>query len=314
MKMINYSRIEGLIAPAFTPMKDNGDINTEIIPSYAEDLKSKGLTGVFVLGSSGEGLLLTIEERKIITEAWATYASNEFKFIVHVGSTSYRQSQELAAHARDKGAWAISCMGPTFLQPKTTDDLVEFCRQVASAAPEIPFYYYHIPIRSGVDISMVEFLQEGVKKIPNLAGIKFTHSNFMEMQQCFALDNGRFDITHGQDETLLCGLSIGARGAIGTTYNFIPGLYSEIIKSFNEGDIQTARKLQLVSVRISKIMAKYRGGIVAGKAMEKMAGIDCGPCRAPLKNLIPQEYKNMEKELKEAGFFNLLANQQRMGQ
>lgn len=307
--MKSYSKIEGLIAPVFTPMKDNGDISTEIIPRYAQDLKSKGLAGIFVLGSSGEGMLLSTRERKIITEAWAPYASDDFKFIVHVGSTSYRQSQELATHARDNGAWAISCMGPTFLQPKTAGDLVEFCRQVASVVPEIPFYYYHIPLRSGIDISMIEFLKEGGKVIPNLVGIKFTHTNFMEMQQCISLEKGRFDITHGPDESLICGLAIGVKGAIGTTYNFVPDLYAEIIKYFNRGEIETARKLQLVSVKICEIIAKYRGGIVAGKAIEKMTGIDCGPCRSPLRSLDPTEYENMKEELAEAGFFNLIANQ-----
>ncbi|MCD4770490.1 MAG: dihydrodipicolinate synthase family protein [Bacteroidales bacterium] len=311
--MRKHSKIEGLIAPVFTPMKDNGDINMGIISHYAKDLKSKDLAGIFVSGSSGEGVLLTTEERKIITEAWAPYASDEFKFIVHVGSTSYRQSQELATHASDNGAWAISSMGPTFLQPKTTEDLVEFCRLIASSAPELPFYYYHFPMRTGVDISMVEFLQEGIKVIPNLTGIKFTHSNFMEMQQCISLDNGRFDITHGHDEILLCGLSIGVKGAIGITYNFIPGLYLEIIELFNDGKIQEARKLQQVSVKIIKIIAKYGGGIVAGKAMAKMTGIDCGPCRSPLRSLSSQEYKNLEKELEEIGFFNMVANQNSMG-
>ncbi len=309
--MTKYTKIKGLIAPVFTPMHDNGDINIEIIAPYADFLKANGLSGVFVSGSSGEGVLLTTEERKIITEAWAPYASNDFKFIVHVGSTSYRESQELAAHAYDNGAWAISSMGPTFLQPKTVADLIEYCRHIASAAPEIPFYYYHIPMRTGIDVSMVGFLKEGIKVIPNLAGIKFTHSNFMEMQQCIALDNGRFDITHGQDEVLLCGLSIGIQGAIGTTYNFIPGLYSEIIESFNKGKIQTARNLQQASVKICDIVARNRGGIVAGKAMSKMVGIDCGPCRSPLRSLNSQEYNKMEKELRDVGFFNLINSYKR---
>jgi N-acetylneuraminate lyase len=164
-------------------------------------------------------------------------------------------------------------------------------------------------MRSGVDISMVEFLKEGGKIIPNLAGIKFTHTNFSEMQQCIALEKGRFDITHGPDDTLICGLAIGVKGAIGTTYNFIPGLYTQIIKFFNQREIETARKLQLVSVEICEIIAKYRGGIVAGKAMEKMLGIDCGPCRSPLRSLDKTEYENMKKELDTAGFFNLIANQ-----
>jgi len=292
----------------FTPMEDNGDITTRTIPQYAMHLKSKGLSGVFVSGSTGEGMLLTIEEREVITEAWAPFASDDFKLIVHVGSTSYRQSQELAAHARDNGAWAISCMGPAFLQPNTTLELVEFCRQVALAAPDIPFYYYHIPGRSGVSISMVDFLKEGIKEIPNLAGVKFTHTNFMEMQQCIALENGRFDITHGPDESLLCGLAIGVKGAIGTSYNFIPGLYQEIISAFQRGDMERARELQQQSLKIIEIILKYRGGIVAGKAMMKMMGFDCGPCRAPLQSISPEEYINLKKELTEAGFFKLLTN------
>lgn len=307
--MKNYSKIEGLLAPVFTPIKENGDITTDIIPQYANYLKSKGLAGVFVSGSTGEGMLFTTEERKTIMEAWAPYASDEFKFIVHVGSTSYRQAQELANHARDCGAWAVSCMGPTFLQPKTAKELIEFCRQVASASPELPFYYYHIPIRSGIDISMVEFLMEGIKVIPNLAGIKFTHTNFMEMQQCLALDNGKFDITHGKDESLLCALALGVQGAIGTSYNYIPGLYHELIKAFNRGDMKMARELQRKSVRIFEIIINYKGSNVAGKMMMKMAGIDCGPCRSPLTSLTINEITQMEKELKAAGFFNLLVNQ-----
>lgn len=307
--MNKKTRIDGLIAPVFTPMLKNGDIDVAVIPKYARYLKSLGLRGVFVLGSSGEGMLLTTEERKKVVEAWAPYTGDDFKFIVHIGSTSYRQAQELAKHANDFGAWAISCMGPTFSQPKTVNELVEFCMQVASVTPNLPFYYYHIPVRSGITINMVEFLTEGSKEISNLAGIKFTHSNFMEMQQCINLNDMQFDITHGQDESLLCGLIIGIKGAIGTTYNFVPNLYYEIIKFFNKGDFKKARELQLESVKIMEIIIKYGGGIVAGKAIMKLVGIDCGPCRSPLKSLSIDETKDMNKELETTRFFNLLSAQ-----
>ncbi|RIH63065.1 N-acetylneuraminate lyase [Mariniphaga sediminis] len=305
--MKEYSKIDGLIAPVFTPMKENADINTVEIPGYADFLISNGLNGVFVNGSSGEGMLLTTDERKMITEAWAPFASENFKFIVHVGSTSYRQAQELALHARDCGAWAISCMGPTFLQPKTPLELVDFCRQVASVVPDLPFYYYHIPERSGVNIRMSEFLKEGQKVIPNLAGIKFTDANFMEMQQCLALSNGRFDITHGQEQTLLCGLSIGVKGAIGTSYNFVPRLYQELLEAFKNRDMEKARELQMESVKITEVIIKYGGGIVGGKAMMKLIGIDFGLCRSPLRNLSSTEYIGLERDLKETGFFDFIA-------
>ena len=303
--MKRTEKINGLIAPVFTPMYENGDISTEIIPDYAEYLKSKGLAGIFVLGSSGEGMLLTTAERQTIAEAWAPFASEDFKFIIHVGSTSYRQSRELAIHARDCGAWAVSCMGPAFLQPQNVTDLVEFCAQVASAVPELPFYYYHIPVRTGLSLSMVEFLKVADKKIPNLAGIKFTHSNFMDMQQCMALHNGKFDIMQGSDESLLCGLTLGVQGAIGTSFNFIPGLFKELIRAFNKGDITKARELQLRVVGIFERIITYRGGIVAGKAMLKIAGIDCGPCRSPLRGLTDDEFEAMKKDLEEAGLYSL---------
>ncbi len=299
-------KIRGLIAPVFTPMNGHGDIVIDIIPEYADYLKSKGLAGVFVLGSSGEGMLLTTEERKIVAEAWAPFAGEDFKFIIHVGSTSCRQSGDLAAHARDCGAWAVSCMGPAFLQPQNVTDLVEFCSQVASAVPELPFYYYHIPVRTGLNLSMVQFLREGEKKIPNLAGIKFTHSNFMEMQQCMALNNGKFDIMQGSDESLICGLTLGIQGAIGTSFNFIPGLFKELINVFNSCDFPKARELQLQVVGIFERIIKFRGGIVAGKAMLKLAGIDCGPCRSPLRGLDDDEYQALIKELREAGLYDLL--------
>lgn len=303
--MKRTEKINGLIAPVFTPMYENGDISTEIIPDYAEYLKSKGLAGIFALGSSGEGMLLTTAERQTIAEAWAPFASEDFKFIIHVGSTSYRQSRELAIHARDCGAWAVSCMGPAFLQPQNVTDLVEFCAQVASAVPELPFYYYHIPVRTGLSLSMVEFLKVADKKIPNLAGIKFTHSNFMDMQQCMALHNGKFDIMQGSDESLLCGLTLGVQGAIGTSFNFIPGLFKELIRAFNKGDITKARELQLRVVGIFERIITYRGGIVAGKAMLKIAGIDCGPCRSPLRGLTDDEFEAMKKDLEEAGLYSL---------
>jgi N-acetylneuraminate lyase len=154
---------------------------------------------------------------------------------------------------------------------------------------------------------MAQFLSEAAKVIPNMAGIKFTDTNFMQMQQCLALDNGKYDIIQGKDENLLCGLAIGVEGAIGTTYNFLPGLYLELIKAFNRGDIKAARELQLISVRVFESIIKYGGGIITGKAMLKMAGIDCGPCRSPLRSLTAGEVTAMKKELMETGFFDWLA-------
>jgi N-acetylneuraminate lyase len=302
---MNFKKIEGLIAAPFTPMKGDGSLNTRLIPDYATKLKNDRLSGVFICGTTGEGMLMTSDERKDVAEKWIAEQTDNFKVIVHVGSTSSKQSYELARHAQETGAYAVGCMGPVFLSPSTVEDLVDFCAEVASGARDLPFYYYHIPSVSGVSLSMVDFLQKAAPVIPNLAGIKFTHTNFMEMQQCLHLHNGKWDILSGFDEMLLAGLAFGAKGAVGSTFNFMAPLYEQIISDFSNGNITAARKNQYKSVKIIEILVKYHGAIVSGKTWMKSVGIDCGKCRYPLKNMTESEHESFIKEMEAAVFFDM---------
>jgi N-acetylneuraminate lyase len=305
--MTSYPKINGLIAAVFTPFHVDGAINPALVPAYADRMKQQGLAGVFVNGSSGEGLLLTVDERKTLAEAWSAHGTEDFKVIVHVGSTSVAVSKELAAHAQQIGAYAVACMAPCFFSSSDVDVIVDYCRQVAATAPDLPFYYYHLPVATGAHIKVNQLLERGSQLIPNLAGVKFTYTDFMDMHQCMALQGGRFDVLHGHDEILINGLILGARGAIGTTFNFIPGVYHKIIEAYNANDFVLARTHQLRSIQIVAIMLKYVNAIVGGKAILKLTGLDCGPCRTPLRNLKPVEWAQLEQDLQDAGFFELIA-------
>lgn len=232
---MKINKIQGLIAAPFTPMKPDGSINPDVIPTYAKKLRSDGIVGVFICGTTGEGMLMTNEERKLIAEKWVPEQTDSFKVIVHVGTTSAKQSKELAAHAQKTGCYAVGCMGPMFLKPSRVEELVGFFAEVASGSPDLPFYYYHIPSVTGIELSVSGFIKKAAGQIPNLSGIKFTHNNFMDMQQCLELDNGKWDILHGYDELLLAGLAFGAKGAVGSTYNFMAPLYNGIIADFEGG-------------------------------------------------------------------------------
>ena len=299
-------KLKGLIAASFTPFKKDGSLNLPIIPSYAEKLKKDGTTGVFICGTTGEGMMMTEEERMLVAETWIKEQSEDFKVIVHVGTTSGMQSHKLAAHAAKIGASAIGCMGPMFLAPTKISELVSFCATVASGAPELPFYYYHIPSVSNVTLSMPTFLKKAQKEIPNLAGIKFTHRNMMEMMQCLHADNGKWDILHGFDEELLMGLVAGVKGAVGSTYNYIAPLYNQIIQAFEEGDLDRARNLQYESIKFIDILIKYGGGVAGGKPVMKFVGIDCGPLRAPAHNISVTEQEEYAAELEAIGFFDTM--------
>lgn len=301
---MKINKIKGLIAPVFTPMYQNGEIALEKIADYGDYIIEKDLGGVFIAGSSGEGMLLSTKERKAVMEEWAPFDSEEFKLIVHVGHTSYKEAQDLALHAQDNNAFAVSAMGPVFLQTDNVDSLVDYFSKIAEVVPETPFYYYHIPVRTGSNINMVRFLEAATQRIPNFAGIKYTHSNLMEMQQCMMFDEGRLDILHGSDVTLIAGHLLGVEGAIGTTYNFASEWYKELIAALDRGDILSAREIQARIVKLNELLSNYGGGIVAGKAILKLTGIDCGPCRAPLKTLDQAGLDKLRGDLIKIGLIN----------
>ncbi|MGV8094189.1 MAG: dihydrodipicolinate synthase family protein [Mangrovibacterium sp.] len=301
---MEIKKIEGLIVPVFTPMDENGEVDYGKIDNYARFLKERNVYGVFVCGSSGEGMLMNSDERKQVTEAWAGHASDDFKLIVHIGTANYKDAQDLARHAEGCGAYAIASMGPVFLQPNTVEDLVGYCSKIASTVLSIPFYYYHIPLRTNINFKMIDFLKKGEEIIPNLAGIKYTNSNMMDMLQCIKYKSGKFDILHGADEMFLCGLAIGTKGGIGTTYNYIPNVFHQIIDLFKQGRIGEAAERQYFVSNTIGIISKYGGGIVAGKAIMELCGLPCGPCRSPLPYFSRESLKQMEKELTAIKFFD----------
>lgn len=297
-----HNKIRGLIAAPYTPMHADTSINCKRIKPYANHLKSSGIKGVFICGTTGEGMLLTDQERQLITEHWLKEQNESFKVIVHTGTTSALQSKQLAAHAQEFGAFATATMAPTFLKPENVDDLVSFCKIAASGAPNIPFYYYNMPSVSGVNVSPYVFLQKASKIITNLAGIKFTDNNLLAFQQCINFNNGAYDILHGYDEMLLAGLCMGATGAVGSTYNYMAPLYNNIIDAFNKNEITKARQLQYQSVKIIEVLIKYGGALNAGKKIMGLIGIECGPNRAPIKAFNNNKTNDFINDLQQAGF------------
>ncbi|MBT3244084.1 MAG: dihydrodipicolinate synthetase [Bacteroidetes bacterium] len=299
---MNIEKTQGLIAAPYTPLHEDGTINVDLIPQYLERLHNNGLKGVFICGSTGEGTSLMLTERMQIAEAWTNSTPQGFKVFVHVGSNSVKESALLARHAYDCGAFAIAATGPSYFKPASEQVLVNYMAEIAMAAKEIPFYYYHIPGLNQNYLSVIRFLELAIPKISNLAGIKYTHEDEMEFQLCRQIAGGQLDVLYGRDETLICGLALGARGGVGSTYNFMPELYYSIIKAFDKGDLEEANRLQIISMRVIQVYTKY-GGISAGKAIMRMLGLDCGVPRLPVEQLPSDQEKALFNDLKDTGFF-----------
>jgi len=301
---MKFERFKGLIAAPFTPMKADGSLNLPAIKPYADMLIAQGIVGAFICGTTGEGFSMTLAERKAVAEEWVKASAERLKIIIHVGHNCQADAAELAAHAQKCGVWAVASIAPNFYKPGCVEDLVDFFVPVAAAAPKLPFYYYNMPSMSGVCLPVDKFLELASKKIPNLQGVKFTHNNLMEMNQCLHLEGGAFEILHGYDEILLCGLVLGSQAGVGSTYNYAGYIYNEILDAFEKSNIDRARELQMYSVEIVKVIIKYGGGVRGGKAIMNLLGIECGECRLPISRFTAVEYKNLQADLEAINFFN----------
>jgi N-acetylneuraminate lyase len=297
-------KLIGLIAAVHTPMSEDGSVRLDQIRDLAAHLKDSGVQGVFVAGTTGECLSLTVQERLDLTRRWVEEGVRVgLKVIIHVGHNCLPSAQRLAAHAEQNKADAIAAMAPNYFKPDSVPLLLDFCEAVACQAPTLPFYYYDIPLLTGVSLPMELFLQQGKARIPTLTGIKYTNPDLIQFQRCLHLEDGAFDILFGCDEALLAGLVLGAQGAVGSTYNFAAPLYSRIIRAFQAGDLKTARAEQHRSVLLVDLL--YRHGFSgSAKAIMSMIGLDLGPVRLPLKNLDEPKKEALRKELESIGFFD----------
>lgn len=304
--MKRFERLEGLIAAPFTPMHEDGSLNLDIIPEYYKLLKRNRVIGAFINGSTGEGVSQTREEKKLVVQAWAeaTKGDSDFKVINLVGGTSLAESKEMASFSESMGIFGIAYTAPYYFKPATARVLADCCTQVAAAAPNIAFYYYHIPVLTGCTVTMYDLLNTVNGSIPNFAGIKYTHEDFMDFLSCIYQEGGRYDMLWGRDENMLSALALGSFGAVGSTFNYAAPLYLDMIDAFKNGDLMKARDLQKRSIDIIRLLVKY-GGITVGKAYMKHIGLDCGKFRLPVHNMSPEQYESFQKDVAAIGFDEL---------
>jgi len=291
------------IAAPFTPFTPNGELALSVVEEQADLLAHNDVAGAFVAGTSGECMSLTTAERRALAETWIKAAVGRLGVIVHVGHTCQRDAVELARHAARSGAAAIAATAPSFAKPPDVEALADFCEPIAAAVPDLPFYYYHIPAMTGVNLSMASFLQVAGRRIPTLVGLKYSHDDLAELAACVALDNERYEVLFGKDEILLAALSLGVRGAVGSTYNFMAPLYHRVVAAFRTGDLDTAQTEQNRAVQLMRAVGRFGpSGFAAAKAVMRWVGVDCGPVRPPLRPFSAAQADQLDGELARLGF------------
>lgn len=302
-------KIKGLVAAPFTPMYSDGSLNLSVIPHYAHMLAHNGIKGAFVAGSTGEGVSLTYEEKRAVIESWGNTSEKSLLKIAMVGGNSVAEMKQLAHLAASCGYHAIAVLAPHYFKINAAGTLAQICIEVGKAAPGTALYFYHIPVLTGVNVSMTEFLAHMDGNLASFAGIKYTHHDLMEFNQCLKYKDGKYDVLWGWDEVFLGGMAMGARGGVGSTFNYAAPLYHRLIAAFEAGELDEARRLQEKSIDIVKLLGKY-GGISVGKAFMKAIGLDCGAFRLPVLNMSGEQYKEFLEDLEAIDFFSYASENQ----
>ena len=300
MKLIRP--LHELVAAAHSPFHADGSLAPDVVPRQASFLAANGIRTVFITGSTGECHSLTCAERLSLYDVWASAApAHGIAVIAHVGGNSIEDARMLARRASELEFSAVSALAPSYYKPGTLTYLIDWCAAIAAEAPEVPFYYYDIPALTGVSLPMERFLLEAPARIPNLAGIKFTNPDLVSYRRSLDAAAERFDLPWGVDEALLGGLATGARGGVGSTYNWAPKLYVDLMSAFNRGDLAEARRLQSISIAMIDAIAGT-GFMGTAKALMGRLGVPVGAARAPLGNPTDAQVDALMARLAELGF------------
>jgi N-acetylneuraminate lyase len=292
-------KLTGILPALLTPFDEDGHVNTAVAREMVEFQLAAGVSGFYVCGSTGEGLLLSEAERRLVAETIIDQVRGRVPVVVHVGAMATESACALAAHAEQAGVDAISSIPPIYFNVGT-EGVKRFYAQVA-AASGLPFYVYNIPGATGINVG-VDMMKDLSAALPTMRGMKFTAYNFFEMRKIIELDGGRLNVVSGPDELMIAAQAMGADGAIGSTYNVLPRLFVEAYEAFNAGDVVTARELQAKANRVINIFLQFPS-FSALKEMMRLVGFDCGSARLPNLALSDEQKAQLREMLEEVGFF-----------
>lgn len=272
------SRLE-IWAATPAPFDSEGRLDVSKIPLQAAHLRTSGVYGAFVNGTTGEFPAMTTGERRRVVEAWAEARPEGFGFAVQVGGTDLDQVTDLAAHAERHGADFISTVTPYYGKPPTLDLVVAFLQQVGAAAPNTPLCYYHFPGMTASPYLPSDIVARASATVPTLSSVKFTDSDLMEVDRVRETAGGT-KVYFGRDELLVPAMSVGVEAVIGSLYNVLAPVAHQIVDAFDRGDHEAAYVLHTPFRDIANV-ADVHGGPAFLKELFNEFGPDCGVARNP---------------------------------
>lgn len=276
--------LNGIIPAIVTPYRPDGALDHEVARKLVESLVGSGVGGLYVGGTTGEGPMQTVAERTVFTALVADAAAGRVAVVAHIGAADTATSVELARQAADAGADAVSAVAPFYYQ-HGRDQVRGHFTEIADASP-VPFLPYHLAAAAGDDAGYRLLVELAAHQ--NVVGFKFTSRDVYELQQLVQLCGDDAVVYNGADEVCLHGLLSGAVGAIGSTYNFMAGIFVRIAELVAAGDAWAAAQLQRDANAVIQAGSGY-DNVAFARAVLRVQGFEVGQARRPIQQFSPED-------------------------
>lgn len=293
----------GIHSAIFSAYDENMNVITKTVEKMVEDQLSAGLQGFYVGGNTGECTILPAKTRKQMLETVVDVNKGRGKIMAHIGAGHFDEVMDLLKHANDQKIDAIASLPPSLCSYYGHKETIEYYKILAKES-KYPVYAYVTPVTMQHS-ELYSFAKE-LSQIENIAGLKITIPDYFKYALVNQIDGGRLNNLNGPDEMLICGLSIGADGAIGTTYNIVPKLPVKIYDSFKKGDMKTALEYQNKLNSFIQVMFGFVNGRGIGywKACLTLLGYDMGYTAFPAVPVSKEDLSLLKEKLTEINFFN----------
>jgi N-acetylneuraminate lyase len=278
-KELTQDQFKGVWPALLTPINASGTPNLKELEKFTELIISQGLDGLYILGSTGQGVLLSEDQRKTVAEVITSVNNGRLPIIVHVGSMTTDESVSLATHASKLGVQGISSVGPIYYGG-SSDMALQHYRQIANAT-DLPFFPYQLGAGKFSE-GIPEFIDK-LLKIPHVTGMKLTTGNLLDISAIHSNSRDSLILFSGADE-LMCHASLcGTVGAIGSFYNLWGPECQKVRNEFVNGNVKLGTTFMLT---FQEVIAQVLPNVwtFLQQAMNYRYGIDIGKAIEPLGN------------------------------
>lgn len=288
-------KFKGVIAALVTPFDEKGKLNEKALRELCKFEVEKKVNGVFALGTTGEGTLQSVEERKYAAEIIMDELKGKLPVVLHVGDINIDNVRELTKHALDIKVDAITSITPYYYK-LTDEQLKAYYLELSKSVPDdFPVYIYNFPGITNNDVKPGT-VKELIEETKNIMGIKFSSSDMIRLQEYIRLKSDRFNVLSGCDPLFYTMLTMGCDGLVSGNSNVYPDIFVRIYDAYTKGDYKKAETLQVYARTIADLLKD--GNIAVIKAGMKFNGLEGGYVRKPLQDLDEESCKQLLENIK----------------